>query len=281
MAERWRCRNCDIVYDGKPDVCPDCADVDFEPVGDWTDDITWECVECGLTYPEYPSVCTDCAGKVFERSEGADDLERTFAVPDTESDDGDGGVSHSWFATFRRNWGTALGILAVVAIAAAFAIGVIGPGLLADNPCSDVDSSAGSELSTDRLYVECNVHEEVDDERQQRDMSALRFSDTRHQVARDMAEEMGQNELSPDEASAYFDLGTRLQSCTTDGVENYAIYQTLPVGSQTNAELVDDIVNNLNSDAPTREAAYSRGYENHAVGVSVSGTQAYVVHLFC
>lgn len=289
MERKWRCRNCGISYSEEPELCPDCNEDAFEIIGKRDSD-RFRCRNCGITYREEPDVCPDCNESSFELAEE----ERSRAPPIESSPEQTDAPSDLIPSSRSRLWYAAGGVILVLVVAV---LAVGGGGILGTSPCASVTDDTPSSSAIDREYVECSVHELIDQKRAANGKSKLDFDGPMRKAAREMAEEMARKGYTPEQAGNRFDLDEQLReadtSCQTDRPHYWGIYSKVPYqqlttedGEQTryatNDELVGGIVSNVLNAADTREIVYKEGFHEHSVGIYVTSSgEVYVAQIFC
>jgi len=249
----------------------------------------WRCEGCGLQYDGEPEVCPDCLHRTFERIGGAS---QTTEQPETEADENsfpEPGLG------YRQIGGGAVLLLALIGGVWWVTTGgiALGPGY-----CAEILDTEPASDTIDRPYVECKIHQAVNEQRDQRNLATLDFHTGRQTAARDLAEMMAQRELSPDEASSSLNhrdvLRKQNVECPTDKHKYWTVFDVARyqhpmvhingtiVRYDTNSELAEGVVARSLAYHETRELVLDTGYGDHAVGSYVtSSNTVYAVQIYC
>jgi len=300
----WECADCGATYEEHTFPCIQCASENIispqerrsQPIEDPAD-VTWRCADCGHEHQRNSPPCNRCGSMQLEaidtsQDDTADRAETsgTTPPPPVESEwDDPPTPSESSTARTVATW-----LLLIGAVAAVFGglvyFDVIFPELLSPDPCADYRVGAADETTLYRNYLECEIHEAVNEFRTSRGRDTLAFSGTRWRPARTAVNRATKQGWDPDEMESEIGDGI-FQNCENE--RRWAVFQQIPYGTrirnadgermavESNGDVVEAILANIKKDDRTTNVVLERQYTSHAVAVNATSRSVRVIHIFC
>ncbi|MDY7080825.1 MAG: hypothetical protein SXQ77_00075 [Halobacteria archaeon] len=240
----------------------------------------WECTNCGIRYGSEPNICPDCNESSFRV------VEETPPEPVE--------IDESMLPSFSilDNWQYVLGILVTLSLG----LFMFGTTLYNPTVCDSANTTVPQSSSVDRNYVECEMHEAINDRRTQRGLSKLSYTAGLRGAARDIAESVVRNNYTLSEARSRTNPRTYLRGtvCARNhgnsdtviywGTMYGEVFETPEGGTHlydTNPELAHGTVEELLNNSRIRRALYEETYSNHGIGIAVSDSKVYIIEIMC